>query len=834
MDNRRRIDALFDRALDLEPAARGPFLAEIRRAEPEVAAAVETLLGSITDDDEALIGDDLSPELLWRDVVVDLAGAREGQSLGPFRILRRLGHGGMAEVYLAERRDHGFVQQVALKVIARGFNADGVERFERERRIVASLQHPDIARLYDGGVTDDGRPYFALEYVDGEPITEFCDRRRLPLADRLELFIRVVRAVQYAHANLLVHRDLKPDNILVDAQGHVKLLDFGIAKILNEDPEQQRTYTTSTWMTPQYASPEQIQGLSVGTASDQYQLGVLLFEVLSGALPYNIAGTAPAHVIEVICHRKVPPASSTVVSGSGAAAARRTTASALRRRLRGDLDTIIDMALRKEPERRYASVEQLAQDLERHLEGMPVRARRDTVSYRLVKFVGRHRAGVSAAALIFLLLLGYAATVTVQRRELALERDRARAAAVKSERMKTFLVSLLESANPDSVRKDSGPRGELTVAHLLERSVERVDEELAEQPEIQAEMLSTIGTAFLSLGRYDDGRILHERALSLRREQWPAGHPDIATSLSSLALVDRAQGDYAVAERRHREALAMRRAAVERDPGKISGSLHNLASVLVLRGRFEEAEALFREALRIDRSLHGGDRHRDVAFDLSSLGALLAQRGEFAEARRKLERALDLRRDLLGEVHPSVAKTTRELAELSRLEGRADEAKSLLDRALAMHRAVYPAEHVEIAQDLIALGRVHRALGEVGEAEEALLGARRMVTAVVGERHQLRAQAESVLGHLALERGEVSAAERHFEMAVLVFQATVDAGHPATADALLGLGKVWSLKGDRSTARQHFRRAFEIRRQAYGDDDPRTLDAMEQLYDVAG
>ena len=285
MDNRRRIDALFDRALDLPTSERAGFVAALRLEEPAVAEAVEVLLESITDDDEALVDDDLSPELLWRDVVVDLAGAREGQSLGPYRIIRRLGHGGMSEVYLAERDDHGFTQQVALKVIARGFSKDALERFERERRIVASLQHPDIARLYDGGVTGDGRPYFALEFVDGETITEYCDRRRLRVEERIELFLQVVRAVQYAHSNLLVHRDLKPDNIMVDAHGHVKLLDFGIAKILDEDSDQQRTYTTSTWMTPQFASPEQICGLSVTTASDQYQLGLLLFELLAGSPP---------------------------------------------------------------------------------------------------------------------------------------------------------------------------------------------------------------------------------------------------------------------------------------------------------------------------------------------------------------------------------------------------------------------------------------------------------------------------------------------------------------------------------------------------------------------
>ena len=427
----QQADAVFSEALDLPPEKRAAFLDEACAGDADLRREVERLFEA-----DAQAGLFLETPSDWFDaprlpgpgVAAEGDRARRavlGQQVGPYRLLDEIGHGGMGTVYLAERADGQFEQQVALKLVRSGVATDeALRRFRLERQILAGLHHPHVARLLDGGVTEDGTPYFVMEYVAGIPIDRYCDEHRLSIAERLRLFCTVCAAVQYAHQNLVVHRDLKPSNILVTDDGQVKLLDFGIARLL--DPEARTlspalTQTGLRLMTPEYASPEQVRGEPVGTASDGYQLGVLLYELLTGHRPYRLPGRLLHHIERIVCEEMPTRPSTAVVqieevevSGDGGtqsitpeqvSRARSTSIERLRRRLAGDLDNIVLMALRKEPARRYASVGNLEADIQRHLTGLPVRARPDTLVYRATKFVRRNWIGVAATLLVMLSLV---------------------------------------------------------------------------------------------------------------------------------------------------------------------------------------------------------------------------------------------------------------------------------------------------------------------------------------------------------------------------------------------------------------------------------------------
>src|SRR5688500_3990721 len=430
--------------------------------------------------------------------------------IGPYRILRELGQGGMGVVYLAARADEQFRKRVALKVIRSGGASEEVVRhFKRERQILAGLDHPNIARLLDGGTTDDGLPYFVMEYIEGEPLLEYCDSRKLPVAERLKLFQAICSAVQYAHRNLVVHRDIKPGDILVAEDGSPKLLDFGIAKLLNPELAGEALIATAMSMTPTYASPEQARGERITTATDVYSLGVVLYELLTGHLPYRLLSRQPLEILKAISEQEPEKASTAIERAENK----------LQRRLRGDLDNILMLALRKEPPRRYASVEAFSDDIRRYLEGLPVKARQPTAAYRTGKFLRRHVAGVAASAVFVGLLIGFAAAMAVQSARVTRERDLAeqeRAAAQQeretAQRVSAFLVDLFRVSDPSRSRGET-----ITAREVLDRGTTKIATELKDEPEVRATLMSTMGTVYSNLGLYDKALSLLEEALQTRK-----------------------------------------------------------------------------------------------------------------------------------------------------------------------------------------------------------------------------------------------------------------------------------------------------------------------------
>ncbi|HSS52911.1 MAG TPA: serine/threonine-protein kinase, partial [Thermoanaerobaculia bacterium] len=498
------VKSVLDGALEMRPGERAAFVAAACGEDSELRQEVESLLefeaGSAGFIEEPLFGR-----------FAELEGLAEGQRVGPYQVVREIGRGGMGAVYLAVRADEEFDQRVALKLVGTGSAAEIVRRFRAERQILAHLDHPNIAKLLDGGTAEDGRPYFVMEYVEGRPIDEVAGS--LPLRERLALFREVCAAVHFAHQNLVVHRDLKPANVLVTADGVPKLLDFGIAKLL--DPGRTDPALSELGLRPmtlQYASPEQVGGTPVTTASDVYALGVLFHVLLTGRSPYPVAANDRKALERAITQGETVRPSQAVERREDA------------RRLAGDLDTIVLRAMDLKPERRYASAEQLAADVQRYLDGLPVLARKDTAGYRLGKFVRRHKLGVAAAAAVLLLILGFSVTVTLLLRKAQGERDRAEAVS-------DFLSDLFERADP------SQSRGEAIIAReVLDRGRQKIAGELQKAPEMRAALMQTMGRVYRSLGVYDQARPLLEESLRLRRQTRGTDPLDVAASELNLAL----------------------------------------------------------------------------------------------------------------------------------------------------------------------------------------------------------------------------------------------------------------------------------------------------------
>ena len=702
------IEAIFSTVVDRSPAEREAHLTRVCGDDEELRREVLELLEHETK--EFFLEDPIKHATFA--VTREPADEMLGQHIGPYQLIRLVGRGGMGVVYEAVRDDRQFDQRVALKIIKRGMDSDFVrERFLRERQILASLDHPHIARLMDGGSTADGLPYFALEFVEGEPITDYCNQRKLSLEAKLKLFRDVCAPVQHAHQKLAVHRDLKPSNIMVTADGTPKLLDFGIAKLLAADPGEAftRTETALRLMTPDYASPEQVRGGVITTATDVYALGIVLYELLTGRRPYQFDTYAPAAIERAICDTEIPRPSDMLErmkdeSGRMKSGSRRFFSSFITHpsSLRGDLDNIVQMAMRKEPERRYQSVEQFSEDIRRYLTGLPVVARKDTFSYRAGKFARRHKAGVAILAL----LVVFAVVLAVLAVRTARERDRANQEAATAQAVTQSLVTMFEIANPGKARGNV-----VTARELLDQGADKVVRELKGQPVVQAKLLDTIGQLYHSIGLYDREQPLLEEALKLRRQTLGNEHADVATSLDHLAEVARLKDDFARSESLFRESLAMRRKLLGAESLEVADSLNNLALSLQNTNRYDEAEQLLRESLAMRRKLLGQE-HQDVATGLNNLGLTLYARGRTDEAEQMFRESLEMRRKLLGPDHHQVAWSMSNLASRLHRKGQLDEAERLHREALAIRRQWFGPDHPDTLRSSGALASVLRDKGD--------------------------------------------------------------------------------------------------------------------------
>ncbi len=747
-----RVAALFDEVVDLAPAEREARLAAIDAGDAMLGRELRELLAADASDAGLLDGGigAAVPELLEDDAPAD-------RQAGPWRLLRRIGEGGMGVVWLAERTDGAYERQVAVKLLKRGMDSHAIlRRFLQERRILARLQHEHIVRLIDGGMSADGRPYYAMEYVEGEPITRHAARHRLDVRARVELLVKVARAVAHAHTQLIVHRDLKPSNVLVDGAGEPRVLDFGIAKLIEESGEQTITGTGLRVLSPAYAAPEQVLGEPVGTPTDVYALGLMLCELLTGALPQHRRSASPLELAREVAGEEPLRASALLLQQPREAVeatwGTQADARTLARVFAGDIDLIIATALQREPARRYPTVMAFAGDLMRWLQQRPITARGDSRSYRLARFVRRNRAGVAAALLASLsLMIGLGVALwqadQAQRHARVAERQ-----AQRAERVKAFLVGIFRQNDPANAR-GSG----LSAAELLRRSRAGLDTALAQDPETHAELLLAIAEIQLHLGEYADGLANAERALPVLESRLPP--TDVR-----LAGAYRVRGELNErAERVHEAEADLRRsnAILATDPQANAEALDEgtraLAYVINVTRSPQEASALQREVLaRVRARL--GDASPRVADHRLSLALLLEEAGEYREAEQQYGLGLPVLSRANGELDPKVCEARSNYAGLLDRLGRSDEALPHFAHALDCRRRLYGADSVVYGSTLFSRGILMLGLHRAAEAETDFRTALGIFTARADD--YSAAHARRYLGRSLLDLGRPQEAAR--------------------------------------------------------------------------
>jgi serine/threonine protein kinase/tetratricopeptide (TPR) repeat protein len=803
-----RVSRHLDDVLDLPPHERPASIAALREHDPDIATDVEAMLDQHRQlSDEGFL--DTGPP---KPVDASLTGV----TIGAYTLTAAIGHGGMGSVWMAFRSDGRFDSRVAVKLLnAALVGRGGEERFRREGTILGRLAHPHIARLIDAGVSNTGQPYLVLELVEGRHLDTYCDEERLSVDARIRLFLDVLSAVAHAHANLIVHRDLKPSNVLVTDSGQVKLLDFSIAKLMEDEEFLSRlTRDGGAVLTPKYAAPEQVSGGPITTATDVYALGVLLYELLSGLHPL---GGGPKHPVEFTraLVDSEPLRLSTAVRNASStdlferlADRRRTTTDRLTRTLGGDLETILGKALKKDPEERYRSVAEFADDLRRHIEHQPISARPDTIGYRTRKFVRRHWQGLTAVAAAVGLVTVLTGFYTWQLLE---ERNRARVQAEKASRISEMLTTVLMSADPF---RDPGA-AEPTVRNLLDAGAARVAAELGDQPELQAEMLSVIGRTYERIGAYDKALPLLEQALSIGRRTLGSEHVTVAQSLNNLGVLHHDMGNYAAAEPLLRESLAIRRRLLGNHDKDVAVTLVYLGRLLRDGGRSDEAEALIREALAI-RQAFFGDEHRETATSKSDLAILLRDRGDLDGAEPLFRQNIATSERLLGHDHPNAAAGRGNLGLLLTAKGDAVGGEALMRETVRIRRQTLGDQHTDYASALRNLAFALEVQGKLAEAEALLQDAVRIAGTQLGSEHPRMVEASLDLARVQGARGRAAGTEATLRRALEVRERLYPAGD-------WRIGQAQSLLGASLVAQRRFAEA-----------EPLMLAADKSLKPVAG
>ncbi len=863
---------LFDRALPLEPAARECLLDEHCGDDPALRREVESLLEAHGDDD------------LMREPWVDVrsafpSGPLPKPEIDRYELLESLGSGGMGQVFSARRADGLHDELVAVKVLKRGLDTDTlIQRFTTERRILARLAHPHIARLLDGGSTHDGRPYLVMEHVEGSPIDHYCDTHRLTVSERLALFQSICRAVHFAHQNLVIHRDLKPSNILISDDGLPKLLDFGIARLLVEnDPDVSVTDPRSRPMTPQFASPEQILGQTTTTACDIYSLGMLLHLLMCGDLPYRLRpDKAPAEQIRQV--RLSRPSHYLTLSRAAGTerlqeicARRDTTLAVLRKTLKGDLDNIILMALAERPEDRYASAEAFADDLERLIKGLPVRARVDSVAYRTRKFVSRHRMAVALGAVILGALMTLISLLWVQSRQLLNERDRVLSENRRATAVSDFLVELFAIPDPTRAQGES-----ITAQRLLERGIAQIETDLASEPEVRGSLMLTMGRSLAGLGLYEEATDLLRRSLELRERHSPRGE-GVAEACLRLGEVLSVTGHYEQAEPLLRRALSIRQQASEPDPAALAEVHLHLGDLSAKTGRFDAADSELTSAAQLAQTTEQVellarilDRHATLLqsqgdsdgalrfFDqalslyrrspavagmatcLNNMAWLAAEGADFDRAERLYREAETIQRDLFDGGHPQLATTLANQGLLSSQRGDFDRAEELLSQALAMYRESLGLVHPKVALTLNNLASIHTQREAFEVAERHYRQALSIQEQSLGNDHADTANTLNNLAQVLALTNRLEQAEALFERSLAISRGTLGPQHPRVGAVLCNLAEVIQQRGDLETALGLFHEAIDILRQG-SDPSPNLAAALanlatlqQQLADAAG
>lgn len=779
MDSKRweKIQHIFEQALEVDNTERASLIRSLSDGDDEICHEVLSLLDADNEHDNIL--DKSVGALLNLPQDENLTGRK----VGPYILKKEIGQGGMGAVYLAERDDTDFKQVIALKIIKRGMDTDEIlRRFSHERQILAGLKHPNIARLYDGGITDDGLPYFTMEFVDGEPITDYCNNNRLSIDERLTLFLEVLDAVIYAQSNLIVHRDLKPGNIFITKDGTVKLLDFGIAKLIGDNdiyPDSpELTKTGYQVMTPGYASPEQVRGEPVTTASDVYSLGIVLYELLTGHRPYIVQGISPFEIEKVICTTD-PSKPSTVISRIDdsvkdtpstkdadkiIAELRHTTPEKLKKKLRGDLDNISMKALTKEAGSRYTTAQRFSDDIRRHLKGLPVSARAATLTYRFTKFIRRNTFPLSAAVLFIGVISSLTVYYTIN---LSDERDKAKLEAEKAKAVSEYVTSLFEISNPNEAKGQT-----ITARELLDEGAARLETDLADQPEIQVELMDVISNVYYSLSQLDKAKYYSRKAVDLSRQ-------------------------------------------IYNDNDKaVSVSLHRLGDLYFEAGDYASAESLYTEAVTIDSKLFGAN-DTSVAYHYTAIGSVHRHLTDYENAKIYYEKALKIQRDNFEPPNLDLAYTLANLGRLYQFTEQYDTAEKLFIESLEMRQEILGLENFETVASLGTMGSLMLVQENYIKAIEYYTTALNALQALVDDNHRYVGGIMGSLAYSYYKEGNLPIADSLFKKAIGIAQANLPENHVGTTPTLSGYGQMLIEMNMLDSAYAMLSKAYTIRKTHY-------------------
>lgn len=766
-NNWDKIKELFQQAAELASEERKDFLNRECAGDSALQNEVESLLESFNKTENFLE----TPHLKTLDLIIqDDSNALLGKRVGNYQIEKKIGDGGMAVIYSAVRIDDQFKKNVAVKFIKRGMDTDEIiKRFRTEQQALASLEHPNIARIIDGGTTENGLPYFVMELIEGVPIHEYCNINKLSTTERLKLFQRVCSAVEYAHRNLIVHRDIKMSNILVTSEGEPKLLDFGIAKLLDHSSEKtQFTRTGMRLMTLEYASPEQLQGGQITTATDIYSLGIVLFELLTDHKPFKFKNSSPAEIENVICNI-IPKKPSTVIneihntllkdgekitiSPETVSTSRRENFQKIKKRLNGDIDNIVLKAIKKEPERRYSSVEQLSEDIRKYFAGLPITAQKDSALYRAKKFFERHRTGSIASVIILLLLVAGSIGIIHQADIANKERDKAKIEEAKALKINSFLQEIFSSPDPSKEGKD------IKVVNVLENAVKKIDVELADQPEIQAALRTTIGTTFQNLGLYNEAIVQFEKAAKTYETIFGENNTKTASSIKNLALAYHYKGRFNKADSLYEKAVNIHtklgirninfaealndHGTLYMDRGKFDKSIENYKKALIIYKEIKDtsgiisvfnnmgisldykndlngAENLYRKAIQLTLAWHDENEIKLIHL-YNNLAFIYDAKDSIKGTIEMFTKSYEIRKKLLGEDHPEFAMSAYNLGAAKFYNGDFNEAAELINKAKQIWEKSLSKNHLYLGGLYFWLGRINNQKGKPKIAENYLL-----------------------------------------------------------------------------------------------------------------
>ena len=802
-----KVETIIDEVLNLPKEKRYTYIEETCGHDQRLKSEVTQLIESIFDSEGWLEDLNDNKHEFYNDVSEDLEFLSTnqdfiGQQVGSYTIEKKIGQGGMGLVYLAKRADDNFEHQVAIKIIRQNQATEtNIERFRREQRILAGLKHPGIAQLYDGGVTAESFPYIIMEYVDGISITEYCQRHNCSIEDRIALFKQVLKAVRYAHENLVIHRDLKPDNILVDQKGNIKILDFGISKILQDEDDLSLTRTGSRILTPKYAAPEQITQTNITTATDLYSLGVIFYELLAGVPPFDFSNCTTYQAEQIILKQNSPKPSTKVFDPK------------VKKQLQGDLDAITLKAIRKEPVHRYRMANEFLEDLKNYQKGFPVTAHEDSFRYRSQKFFKRYKQSIAIAAGVLLFLIGLTGLYTWK---IAQEKNQAQLQAQRAEQVKKFMLDMFNTGNPD-LKNYAGSGA--TVNELLMAGFHRTERELQDQPAMYIEMLSAIGDALAELDEFETSKSALSKALQQSNKYYGPDSPKSAQIRSSLAQYYHGVHKYKEAEQQILKAIQIKKKLYGKKSVKLAGDYSTYASNQFLQSKYKRAKEFF---LKSDSLRQANDTDNTISYYISmaNLGETELFLGEYERAEKHLKEALKFFQEFYDQSHPELARTKYRIGLLYHRTSKHKKAETYLLQSLEEFTDLYGKSSSELSANYAILARNYRVLGDWEKAEKYALKDIELTNKVYGDSSTIYAKSINNFALIQKAQGNLQKAKNNYEKSLSIYRNKMDSTNPDLAIPMYNLGDVLKDLGDYSQAKILLEEVVSIDKAQLGEKHP--------------